>query len=448
MRRFKIYWIIVIIAVSVITFWQIMSIIKLYQFEKNAFSKKVGNAMYLSVYDLNTSFLSHTKTIVSINPLTSELIIFQEKEKKKIKIDKNIELVEAEKRATYDIRVPELWTLERLDSLFQEQIKLKCQLFPISYYLRDSVGKIIQDYSRGKPSCFPIKGQTIMLGFLAKHTLDFEYEYPMQMFLQTSIDALILVISFFFLFISSILGLILIIQKEKEYAERQELAIHSIVHNLRAPVNNLITARYYLEAERKGDMNEYESHLIGVMQKQLIQASNTITRLLNLNRTFQMIKIDCQSINFPEFIQNMLKRDSMIIPHGKKIEFFTNLKMQNPIIEIDPNHLTEIIQNLIDNSIKYSGEEVHIGITCKENEKHIIIHFSDDGDGIKKEIRKNIFKPYYRGNEENKGKKGYGLGLFYVKSAINAHRGTIKINNEKKKGTEFIIVLPRKGYKI
>jgi hypothetical protein len=206
----------------------------------------------------------------------------------------------------------------------------------------------------------------------------------------------------------------------------------------------MISARHYLKEEMKENMNEYEAHLIEVMQGQLVQASNTITRLLNLNRAFQAIKINRQTINFPEFMQNMVKKDSIIVPRKKKIEFLVNLEMQNPLIEADPTHLTEIMQNLIDNSIKYSGKEVQIAITCEESERHITIHFSDNGDGIKKEARKNVFKPYYRCSEINRDKKGYGLGLYYVKSAIKAHSGTIGISEEKEKGTEFIIVLPRK----
>lgn len=444
MRRFNIYWIIVIVAITVITFWQVLSITKLYQFEKEKFSSMIADAIYLSVYNLNTSLPPNTRGIVSINPLTSELIILREGKKKSIHIDKNIEIIEAEKRATYDIQDPKLWTLERLDSLFQEQTKSESLLFPISYQLQDSTGKIIQNYTRGKLSSSPIKGKTIMLGFLAKHSLNFKFGYPMEMFIHSSTDALMLVIGLFFIFIFSLLLLIQIIRKEKKQAERQELAIHSIVHNLRAPVNNMISARHYLKEEMKENMNEYEAHLIEVMQGQLVQASNTITRLLNLNQAFQAIKINRQTINFPEFMQNMVKKDSIIVPRKKKIEFLINLEMQNPLIEADPTHLTEIMQNLINNSIKYSGKEVQIAITCEESERHITIHFSDNGDGIKKEARKNVFKPYYRCSETNRDKKGYGLGLYYVKSAIKAHSGTIGISEEKEKGTEFIIVLPRK----
>lgn len=444
MRRLKIYWFITIMAILGITFWQIISIIKLYQFEKEKFSNLVDDDMNLCVYSLNNILSSYTQDVISINSLTSELIIYKGNQKRKININKNIKLAEAEKRATYDICLSKLWKLEKLDSLFQEQIQTKHQPFSIFYHLKDSTGKDMQSYLHGKQLDLPIKGKTITLGFLTKHILEFKYSYPLQMFVQTSIDSLILVICLFILSTSSFIILFQIIRKEKKQAERQELAIHSIVHNLRAPVNNVISARHYLKEEMKENMNEYEAHLIEVMQGQLVQAANTITRLLNLNRAFQTIKINRRTINFPEFIQNVVKKDSMITPRKKKIEFLINLEMQNPLIEADPTHMTEIMQNLIDNSIKYSGKEVQIAITCEESERHIMIHFSDNGDGIKKEARKNVFKPYYRCAKANRGKKSYGLGLYYVKSAIKAHGGTISISEGKEKGTEFIIVLPRK----
>ena len=108
---------------------------------------------------------------------------------------------------------------------------------------------------------------------------------------------------------------------------------------------------------------------------------------------------------------------------------------------MDPNHFSEISRNLIDNSIKYSGEEVTIEITCEENEKEIVIRFRDNGYGIAPGNGKKVFNPYSR-EDSKKNEKGLGLGLFYVKLAVEAHGGTVNVN-PLEKGTEIMITIPR-----
>ena len=107
-------------------------------------------------------------------------------------------------------------------------------------------------------------------------------------------------------------------------------------------------------------------------------------------------------------------------------------------------HFSNIISNLIDNAVKYSKQEAEITIQCRQTEETVTITVSDHGIGIPLDKQKHIFDKFYRvptGNLHNV--KGYGLGLFYVKSMVEKHGGTITVKSESGKGSTFTVRLPR-----
>jgi signal transduction histidine kinase len=118
---------------------------------------------------------------------------------------------------------------------------------------------------------------------------------------------------------------------------------------------------------------------------------------------------------------------------------------ENLSVYADKTHFGNIINNLIDNAIKYSLDNVKIEIKAYLDEKYCIISIKDNGIGISKENQKHIFDRFYRvpqGNLHNV--KGYGLGLFYVKTIIERHDGEITVKSAPNKGAEFIIKIPIK----
>ena len=109
----------------------------------------------------------------------------------------------------------------------------------------------------------------------------------------------------------------------------------------------------------------------------------------------------------------------------------------------DPVHITNVLHNLTDNALKYSKENPEITISTSQNEKELIIQFTDRGIGIKKEHLKSIFDKFYRvptGNIHNV--KGFGLGLYYVKLIVESHKGDIAVKSTLNEGSVFTIKLP------
>ena len=127
---------------------------------------------------------------------------------------------------------------------------------------------------------------------------------------------------------------------------------------------------------------------------------------------------------------------------GVKVEL--NLNAESGAINADPVHITNVIYNLLDNAVKYCEIIPEIKVSTRTDKKGIVIEFTDNGIGMKREELKLIFDKFYRiptGNLHNV--KGFGLGLYYVRLIIQEHGGTIDVKSQVGKGTTFTIWLPK-----
>jgi two-component system phosphate regulon sensor histidine kinase PhoR len=154
-----------------------------------------------------------------------------------------------------------------------------------------------------------------------------------------------------------------------------------------------------------------------------------------------------EQLNMHDLIKAVIRNIAIQVrKNGGSIQ--TNLNANNPIIEGDAIHLTNVIYNLIDNAIKYSPDSPTVEIRSRNIKDGILISFKDNGVGISKDNQKKIFDKLYRvptGNIHNV--KGFGLGLSYVKIIVEKHQGEISVESELKKGSTFHIYLPAKHEK-
>jgi two-component system phosphate regulon sensor histidine kinase PhoR len=156
----------------------------------------------------------------------------------------------------------------------------------------------------------------------------------------------------------------------------------------------------------------------------------------------QELQLNLKPINVHQVIHKALENFSLQLQdrHGKA-ELFLNAK--NDLIHADEVHFTNLVSNLIDNAIKYSKDNLLIKIQTQSNHKVITIRIEDNGIGMSKETVKRIFEKFYRAHTGNlHNVKGFGLGLSYVKTVVDAHQGKIKVESVPNKGTSFIIDIP------
>jgi two-component system phosphate regulon sensor histidine kinase PhoR len=122
----------------------------------------------------------------------------------------------------------------------------------------------------------------------------------------------------------------------------------------------------------------------------------------------------------------------------------TSLRAEHSIVRGDPMHISNMIDNLLDNAVKYSKpDRIDVVVSTRNEGDTLVLEVTDQGVGMKKDTTKRIFEKFYRvptGNVHNI--KGFGLGLSYVKYVVEAHQGTISVKSSPDHGSTFKITIP------
>ena len=166
---------------------------------------------------------------------------------------------------------------------------------------------------------------------------------------------------------------------------------------------------------------------------------NLVEHMFALSRFERgIIKIEPEIINIQDLLGEVLQYQA---PQAERQEISIELQIPvDPIlISADPFRLTQVVINLIGNALNYTPRQSEILIAVKQLEDDIIISFKDNGSGIEAEHIPNLFQPFYRASDDN---KGAGLGLSIVHEIIKAHHGEITVESTIGVGTTFHVRLP------
>jgi two-component system phosphate regulon sensor histidine kinase PhoR len=156
----------------------------------------------------------------------------------------------------------------------------------------------------------------------------------------------------------------------------------------------------------------------------------------------QEIQLNVSPTHAHELINAVLNNIQLPLKE-KNGKLEVHLSATNDCIMVDEVHFTNIINNLLDNAIKYSRENLLIKVTTLNFNNNFRIKIEDNGIGMNKETVQRIFEKFYRAHTGNlHNVKGFGLGLSYVKSIVDAHKGKIKAESTPGKGSCFTIDLP------
>ena len=232
-------------------------------------------------------------------------------------------------------------------------------------------------------------------------------------------------------------------EQEKEERERR-LFVSNVSHELRTP---LTSVKSYLEALDEGALSEpVAPDFIKVSLDETNRMMRMVTDLLHLSRIDNATShLDVELINFTAFITFILNRfDKMRGPdEEKKYELVRDYPITSVWIEIDTDKMTQVIDNILNNAIKYSPDGGKITVTMKTTDDQMILSISDQGLGIPKQDLPRIFDRFYRVDRaRSRSQGGTGLGLSIAKEIIKQHKGFIWAKSEYGKGSTFTIVLP------
>ncbi|WP_049474562.1 cell wall metabolism sensor histidine kinase VicK [Streptococcus mutans] len=233
-------------------------------------------------------------------------------------------------------------------------------------------------------------------------------------------------------------------EQEKEERERR-LFVSNVSHELRTP---LTSVKSYLEALDDGALTESVApSFIKVSLDETNRMMRMITDLLSLSRIDnQTSHLDVELTNFTAFMNYILDRFDQIQSQqstNKVYEIIRDYPDKSVWIEIDTDKMTQVIDNILNNAIKYSPDGGKVTVTMQTTDTQLILSISDQGLGIPKKALPLIFDRFYRVDKaRSRAQGGTGLGLAIAKEIVKQHKGFIWANSEEGEGSTFTIVLP------
>ncbi len=232
-------------------------------------------------------------------------------------------------------------------------------------------------------------------------------------------------------------------EQEKEERERR-LFVSNVSHELRTP---LTSVKSYLEALDEGALYDpVAPDFIKVSLDETNRMMRMVTDLLHLSRIDNATtRLDVELINFTAFITFILNRFDKMRSQDeeKKYELVRDYPINSVWIEIDTDKMTQVIDNILNNAIKYSPDGGKITVSMKTTDDQMILSIKDQGLGIPKQDLPRIFDRFYRVDRaRSRAQGGTGLGLAIAKEIIKQHNGFIWAKSEYGKGSTFTIVLP------
>ncbi|GFP07024.1 PAS domain-containing sensor histidine kinase [Lactobacillus helveticus] len=236
-------------------------------------------------------------------------------------------------------------------------------------------------------------------------------------------------------------------QQKNENSQRQ--FVSNVSHELRTPLTSL---QAYIEALNEGAWKDPEiaPKFLEVAQQETSRMIRMINDLLSLSRMDRGVsKMDLEFVNLNDFVSHILNRFDMIVKtdknkgHKKKYTIKRELGNQALWVEIDTDKMMQVIDNIMNNAIKYSPDGGVITVRLTHSQGHVILSISDQGLGIPRKDLGKIFDRFYRVDKaRSRAQGGTGLGLAIAKEIVEAHHGRIWADSSEGKGSTFYISLP------
>lgn len=232
--------------------------------------------------------------------------------------------------------------------------------------------------------------------------------------------------------------------RQKNISEIKSDFINNMTHELKTPLATISLAVDALNNEKvihDTDKIKYYSGMIKEENKRMHKQVETILQAAKLEKQ-EDLNLNIQSLDAHAAIDKVAKNLSLQIQE-RQGELHLNLMANKCFIDVDEVHFSNIIFNLLDNAIKYSKDAPIISISTQDNNDMLAIKIKDNGIGMNRETASRAFEKFYRAHTGNlHNVKGFGLGLSYVKTMVEAQDGYIKLESALGKGSTFTVNLP------
>jgi len=231
--------------------------------------------------------------------------------------------------------------------------------------------------------------------------------------------------------------------KQKKLSEIKSDFINNMTHEFKTPLATISLAVDALKNEKVMGDREKMNYFTGIIKeenKRMNKQVETILQAALLDK--QEVQLNLKKLHAHELINSALNNIHLQVEE-KQGKLETNLATGNDLVMADEVHFTNLINNLLDNAVKYSKDNLKILLTSQITGKEFKLKIEDNGIGMNKETLSRIFEKFYRAHTGNiHNVKGFGLGLSYVKTMVEAHQGTIRAESTPGKGTTFFLSFP------
>ena len=229
---------------------------------------------------------------------------------------------------------------------------------------------------------------------------------------------------------------------EKIFQIREDFS-YAMIHDMKTPLTSIIMALNFLRSGKLDNRQEMKNKYFDIAENEadhLLTLTNKVLTISKLeNHKLEMNRTEVELIPIIEKLIEKFKAKSQ-----KTVNFITEIKAETAYA--DAEYLEEVLSNLIDNSIKYSGESVEVRISTARDDRYTVLKVHDNGFGISDKDIHLIFRKYERASaakrNRRKGASGFGLGLNFVDQVVEAHHGKIFVSSIEGEFTEFTIYLP------
>jgi two-component system phosphate regulon sensor histidine kinase PhoR len=235
--------------------------------------------------------------------------------------------------------------------------------------------------------------------------------------------------------------------RQKKLSEIKNDFINNMTHEFKTPLATISLAVDALRNDKVVSDKEKMSYFSGIIKVENKRMNRQVETILKAALTDkQEVQLLMRPVHAHQVIKEVVENFTLQLEEKNgKAELMLNA--EHDFINADEVHFANLINNLIDNAIKYSKEDQPplIKITTHSTEKNLVMVIEDNGIGMNKETVKRVFEKFYRAHTGNlHNVKGFGLGLSYVRTMVEAHGGQIKVESVLGKGSTFTIELPLK----
>ncbi len=336
-------------------------------------------------------------------------------------------------------------TLAEIDRLLAENLDTKGIATPVQITI-----KTLKDGRRGQGK-YRVKVEadgTILTRPILVNPTEDEYlvasfEQPVFYLLGKMAVQVVVSVLLILALIGAFIYLLWTINRQNKLALLRKSFVNNMTHELKTPVATVMAAVESIQRYGARDDKEKMEQYLRISHRELEHLANMIEKVLQLDiDEVTGVNLRRDEVDLVKLLEEGVEIAQLGAKKNVSIDFIGELPRLTVVA--DSAHLKNVISNLFDNAIKYSGDAVKIQVGLKEESGNIVLSIADNGLGIDPIYFKDIFEVFFRVPSGNLHPvKGFGLGLAYVKQVVKQHGGTIKVDSILGKGTVFILTIPK-----